>query len=90
MPICFDIIPNRGLGGLINCPMYWELKLNDYLKKDGQNCCSLLLGLRNAYHLQDIVKPFPNRKSFAKHKQTGSSQPLFAACPIQSQTTQIA
>ena len=29
--------------------MISELKLNDYLKKDGQNCCALLLGLRNAY-----------------------------------------
>ena len=31
--------------------MISELKLNDYLKKDGQNCCSLLLGLRNDFYL---------------------------------------
>ena len=33
---------------------YWmisELKLYDYLKKDGQNCCAILLGLRNDYYL---------------------------------------
>ena len=29
--------------------MISELKSNDYLKKDGQNCCALLLGLRNDY-----------------------------------------
>ena len=35
---------------------YWmisELKLYDYLKKDGQNCCALLLGLRNDYYLYE-------------------------------------
>ena len=33
---------------------YWmisELKLYDYLKKDGQNSCALLLGLRNEFYL---------------------------------------
>jgi hypothetical protein len=32
--------------------MISELKLNDFLKTDGQNCCVLLLGLRNDYHFQ--------------------------------------
>ena len=31
--------------------MISELKLNDYLKKDGQNCAVLLLGLRNDCYL---------------------------------------
>ena len=31
--------------------MISELKLNDFLKTDGQNCCALLLGLRNDYYL---------------------------------------
>ena len=31
--------------------MISELKLNDFLKKDGQSCCALLLGLRNDYDL---------------------------------------
>ena len=52
MSICFDIIPNRGFWGLINSPMFWELKSNDHLKIDGQNCCALLLGLRNDFCLQ--------------------------------------
>lgn len=51
MSICFDIIPNRGFWGLINSPMFWELKSNDHLKIDGQNCCALLLGLRNDFYL---------------------------------------
>ena len=51
MSICFDIIPNRGLGGLINCPMYWELKLNDHLKVDSRKVDVLLLGLRNDFYL---------------------------------------
>ena len=31
--------------------MISELKLNDFLKTDGQNCCALLLGLRNDCYL---------------------------------------
>ena len=57
MSICFDIIPERGFWGLINSPMFWELKLNDFLKTDGQNCCALLLGLRNDYQFHQILPP---------------------------------
>ena len=51
MSICFDIIPNRGFWGLINSPMFWELKSNDCLKVDGRKVDVLLLGLRNGFYL---------------------------------------
>ena len=37
---------------MINSRMISELKLYDCLKMDGQNCCPLLLGLRNDFYLQ--------------------------------------
>ena len=58
----FDIIPKRGFWGMINSRMISELKLYDCLKMDGQNCCSLLLGLRNDFYLHQKYLIFLQKK----------------------------
>ena len=47
-----------------------ELKSNDFLKTDGQNCCALLLGLRNDFYLQQINALLPNSRQICIIRST--------------------